>query len=66
MHTYSKNKINKFICYAMMALVALIAFGVFAALPLLNGDEAWLSIPVIAAAAFFIGFIQHRCNRSDD
>jgi len=66
MHSYSKHKINKFVCYAMMALVALIAFGIFAALPLLKGNEAWFSVPVIASAAFFIGFIQHRCNTSDD
>ncbi len=66
MQSYNKNKINKYLCYAMMGLVALIAFGMFATLPLLKGDEAWLSIPVLVAAAFFIGYIQNRCSSSED
>lgn len=65
MQSYNKDNTNKFFCYAMMGLVALIAFGMFATLPLLKGDEAWLSIPVLVAAALFIGFIQNRCSPSE-
>lgn len=62
MHLYDDHNSNRLVCYAMMGLVALFAFGIFAALPLVKGDEAWFSVPVLAIAALFIGYIQNRCT----
>lgn len=61
MRLYDDQDSAKLVCYAMMGLVALFAFGVFAALPLFKGDDAWYSIPFLAIAALFIGYIQNRC-----
>jgi len=62
MHLHDNENSKRSFCYAMMGLVALLAFGVFAALPLIKGDDAWLSVPVLLAAAFAIGYIQDHCG----
>ena len=66
MKAYNHHNVNKFVCYSVMALIAILALGVFAALPLVKGNEAWLAIPALTAAAFFIGYIQNRCTASHD